>query len=84
MSPDFHIVAGDFDNDTETIPETKTINIGDFVIGLIHGHQVVPWGDAKALDAIRYQLGCDILISGHTHRHKVRKMIKLIQDGVVT
>ncbi len=77
LSPDVHIVAGDFDDDIETIPETKTVRIGDFVIGLIHGHQVVPWGDASALDTIRYQLGCDILISGHTHRHEVRKKLKL-------
>ncbi len=73
LSPDFHIVLGNFDDNIETAPETKTIRIGDFVIGLIHGHQIVPWGDALALDAIRQQLGCDILISGHTHHHEVSK-----------
>lgn len=42
--------------------------MGQFRIGLSHGHQVVPWGDPEALALIQRQLDVDILISGHTHK----------------
>ena len=32
-----HIVKGDFDEQTN-LPETKVITIGNFKIGIIHGH----------------------------------------------
>ncbi|KAA8589317.1 hypothetical protein FQN60_012682 [Etheostoma spectabile] len=42
---------------------------GDFdEIGLIHGHQVIPWGDMASLALLQRQLDVDILISGHTHK----------------
>lgn len=44
------------------------ITVGQFRIGLIHGHQVVPWGDEESLALVQRQLDVDILISGHTHR----------------
>lgn len=34
-------------------PETKVITIGQFRIGLCHGHQVVPWGDQHSLAALQ-------------------------------
>ena len=40
-------------------------------IGLIHGHQVLPWGDHLALGMIRRKLNVDILVSGHTHQNEV-------------
>ena len=40
-------------------------------IGLIHGHQVMPWGDHVALASIRRKLDVDILVSGHTHKNEV-------------
>ena len=61
-----HIVKGEFD-ENPALPETKVVQIGNFKIGLIHGHQVVPWGDMEALAAVQRQLDVDILISGHTH-----------------
>jgi hypothetical protein len=39
LSPNFAIVRGDFDENT-ALPETKVVQIGQFRIGLIHGHQV--------------------------------------------
>ena len=30
-------------------PEQKVVNVGQFRIGVCHGHQVVPWGDPEAL-----------------------------------
>ena len=44
------------------------MQIGEFKIGMIHGHQVLPWGDIEALTNIQRELGCDILLSGHTHQ----------------
>lgn len=70
LSNNFHAVKGDYD-DNNNLPEVKTIQIGEFKIGLVHGHQVVPWGDAEALANIQRQLNCDILLSGHTHTNSV-------------
>ena len=76
LSKDFHIVKGDFDQ--EDIPEKKTIQIGDVNIGLIHGHQVLPWGDIDSLGMIQRTMGCDILISGHTHKTNV-----VVKDNIL-
>jgi len=86
LAPNVHVVAGDFEYtntmpDSATaasssaiptsFPETRVVQVGDFRIGVVHGHQVVPWGDHMALSMMRRKLGCDILISGHTHRNEV-------------
>jgi vacuolar protein sorting-associated protein 29 len=69
LSNNFHGVKGEYDEGN--LPETKVVTIGDFKIGLIHGHQVTPWGDHESLANIQRQLGCDILLSGHTHVNSV-------------
>ena len=63
-----HAVKGDFD-ELPSLSETKVVQIGNFKIGLIHGHQVIPWGDLEALASVQRQLDVDILISGHTHQN---------------
>ena len=45
LANDVHIVRGDFDENTAW-PEQKVVSVGQFKIGLCHGHQLVPWGDA--------------------------------------
>ena len=65
-----HVVKGDFDERPD-LPDTKVVQIGNFKIGLIHGHQIVPWGDMEALAAVQRQLDCDILVSGHTHQTSI-------------
>jgi len=70
LSNNFHAVKGEND-DISNLPETKVVSIGEFKIGMIHGHQVIPWGDAEALANMQRQLGCDILLSGHTHVNSV-------------
>jgi vacuolar protein sorting-associated protein 29 len=75
LSNNYNGVKGDFDENTN-LPETKTVQIGEFKIGMIHGHQVVPWGDPEALANVQRQLDCDILLSGHTHTSAVN-----IYDG---
>jgi vacuolar protein sorting-associated protein 29 len=74
LSNNFNGVKGEYDE--SSLPETKVVTIGDFKIGMIHGHQVVPWGDLEALANIQRQLDCDILLSGHTHVNSV-----MIYDG---
>ncbi len=49
-------------------PETKLVTIGNFKIGLCHGHQVVPWGDQAAIALLQRQLDVDIMVTGHTHK----------------
>lgn len=44
------------------------VTVGQFRIGLTHGHQIVPWADPEALALVQRQLDVDILISGHTHK----------------
>jgi len=66
LASDAHFVRGDFDENT-TFPETKVVTIGQFKIGLCHGHQLVPWGDKESRAILQRQLDVDILITGHTH-----------------
>jgi len=72
LSSNVHVVKGDFD-EISGLPETKTVDIGDFKIGLCHGHQIVPWGDSESLAALQRQLGVDILVTGHTHQNALRE-----------
>jgi vacuolar protein sorting-associated protein 29 len=45
------------------LPETKVVTIGAFKIGLCHGHQVVPWGEAEALAALRREVRRTVCVS---------------------
>lgn len=72
LAPNVHVVRGDFEESTN-FPETKVVQIGQFRVGLVHGHQIVPWGDPNALAMTQRQLGADILITGHTHRNQVNE-----------
>lgn len=70
LAANVHFVRGDFDEGT-SLPEQKLITIGDWKLGLIHGHQVIPWGDKEALSNIQRVMDCDLLISGHTHSSSI-------------
>ncbi|KAF8390234.1 hypothetical protein HHK36_024759 [Tetracentron sinense] len=72
LCPDMHITQGEYDEDAR-YPETKTLTIGQFKLGLCHGHQVVPWGDLDSLAMLQRQLDVDILVTGHTHQFKAYK-----------
>eukprot|EP01097_Dermamoeba_algensis_P001395 TRINITY_DN1520_c0_g1_i5.p2 TRINITY_DN1520_c0_g1~~TRINITY_DN1520_c0_g1_i5.p2 ORF type:complete len:185 (-),score=42.14 TRINITY_DN1520_c0_g1_i5:982-1536(-) len=67
LASDLHVVRGDFD-ENPNFPETKVVTLGNLKIGLIHGHQVVPWGDRESLKIIQRQLDVDVLVSGNTHK----------------
>ena len=81
LAPNIHIVSGDFEavntngvgGSSVSYPETKVIQVGQFRIGVIHGHQVIPFGDHKSLAMIRRKLDVDILVNGHTHKQEVVK-----------
>ncbi|KAM8797562.1 vacuolar protein sorting-associated protein 29-like [Eudromia elegans] len=66
LASDIHVVRGD--SESLNYPEEKVVTVGQFRIGLIHGHQVIPWGDVASLALLQRQLDVDILISGHTHK----------------
>ena len=70
LSNDFHSVKGEFDDGD--MPEKKVVQIGEFKIGMIHGHQVLPWGNLEALSSVQRELDCDILLSGCTHQIDVK------------
>jgi vacuolar protein sorting-associated protein 29 len=48
LAPNVHVVRGSFD-DNSSFPDTKVVQIGQFKVGLISGHQVLPWGDQQSL-----------------------------------
>lgn len=66
---DVVVTQGDFDGSTHW-PETAVVSVGGLKIGLCHGHQVVPWGDADVLASLQRRMGIDILLTGHTHAFK--------------
>ncbi|KAE9556528.1 hypothetical protein FO519_000222 [Halicephalobus sp. NKZ332] len=70
LASDVHFVRGDCDEET-SYPDLKVVSVGAFRIGIIHGHQIVPWGDPDALELAARQMNVDVLVSGHTHRCSV-------------
>jgi len=72
LATDVHFVKGDFD-EISSFPESKTVSIGQFKIGLSHGHQITPWGDREARGVLQRQMDVDILITGHTHAFEAYK-----------
>jgi vacuolar protein sorting-associated protein 29 len=54
--------------------DDQVIQIGQFRIGVIHGHQIVPWGDPQSLAMMQRQLDVDVLITGHTHKNDVNEL----------
>ena len=75
LAGDVHVVKGDFD-ENQSYPEQKVVTVGQFRIGLCHGHQVIPSGDPLALSLIQRQLDVDILVTGHSHKFEAYE-----QDG---
>uniref|UniRef100_A0AC34Q2L5 Vacuolar protein sorting-associated protein 29 n=1 Tax=Panagrolaimus sp. JU765 TaxID=591449 RepID=A0AC34Q2L5_9BILA len=85
LANDVHFVQGDCDEDTN-YPDSKIITVGAFKIGIIHGHQIVPWGDVDALELYARQMNVDVLVSGHTHKCAVyeKNGIFFINPGSAT
>jgi len=79
LAPNVHVVRGDFDNDeTLLFPEVQVVQVGEFRIGLIHGHQLLPSASSQdAKSRMRRKLNVDIVITGHTHQNEVTQL----EDG---
>ncbi|KAH0785258.1 Vacuolar protein sorting-associated protein 29 [Histomonas meleagridis] len=60
-------VTGDYDKQLPDAKESVTVKLGSFTIGMIHGHQITPWGDPERLGEYARNMGVDIFISGQTH-----------------
>jgi vacuolar protein sorting-associated protein 29 len=74
LAPNLHMVAGDYDDAAGmglVFPETRVVKVGAFRIGVVHGHQILPWKSPEALARMRRKLNVDILVSGHTHQNEV-------------
>jgi len=67
ISNDITAVSGDLDDSMVDVTESAIISIGGCQFGLIHGHQVIPWGDPERLASQAREMGVDVLISGQTH-----------------
>lgn len=70
-APSVYIVAGDSDSKTD-YPEYEVVQIGEFKIGLIHGHQAL--GNFDLLSSWQRKLDCDVLVFGSTHRNTAEKV----------
>lgn len=74
-----HCVAGEYDfafqqqrqQLSSQLDEKKILQLGHFRIGIIGGHQVVPWGDLSALAMIRRKMNVDVLICGWRRKEGV-------------
>lgn len=76
VCPNVHFVRGDLDSSATGItdlPDLKNLKIGNFTFTLIHGHQLVPWGDPQVLLNAARANDVDILVHGHTHIAQVWK-----------
>lgn len=62
------------------------VEICGLKIGVIHGHQIIPWGDEEALFNKATEMGAEVLVSGHTHELKFseHKGVHFINPGSMT
>lgn len=64
LCPDLHITRGEYDEDTR-YPETKTLTIGQFKLGICHGHQVYLPHIFPTIDSLHVGPVFTISIHGH-------------------
>ena len=63
-APSSAAAAGGGGGVAPSFPETKVIQLGQFRVGIIGGHQVVPHGELYALSMVRRKLNVDVLVCG--------------------
>ncbi len=68
------------------LPMHETKDVGNFRVGLIHGHGIHPRGDPDQLYWYAEKMNVNILVSGHTHKmtHFVYKGILFVNPGTAT
>ena len=69
--PSAQFIGVDSGAQESSLPEETVIVVGGFRIGLVHGHQVSPWGNVQALAQLQRRMDVDVLVSGHTHQQSV-------------
>lgn len=69
ITPDIFIARGDFDDPKLVSEISKTVKVEGWKIGIIHGHQIVPWNEKEALSIFQRKLDVDVLVFGHTHKY---------------
>lgn len=87
LTTDIHMVKGEFD-ELPGLPDTKTLTVGAFKIGVCHGHQVIPWSDTESLRMLQRKMDVDILVTGHSHEFSYKEVEEgaklLINPGSIT
>jgi vacuolar protein sorting-associated protein 29 len=78
LAPNLHVVAGDYDDLEEdhtpgvvSFPETRVLQVGALRIGVVHGHQLIPYKSKEAVERMRRKLDVDVIVTGHTHQAHV-------------
>jgi vacuolar protein sorting-associated protein 29 len=73
ITSNLHIVRGHMDATVTSreLPDSAQITIGQFKVGLISGHQIIPHGDHDALGAVQRKMGCDILVYGSASNNEI-------------
>ena len=71
ITTDITCVRGEYDEYPKDLKEVEILEIEDLKFGVIHGHQVVPWGDKDSLALWQRKLDVDVLISGNTFSSKI-------------
>lgn len=79
------IVCGDQDS-MYNYPESSLTTVANFKLGVVHGHQIMPWGDQTSLTHYAGRLGADVLVCGHTHKTGITQVGDkyLVNPGSVT
>ena len=72
LSKNCHIVKGEYE-EVMGLSDNKILQAGKYKLGIVHGHQIVPWGDEESLNNYMREFDVDIIISGHTHDAKLSK-----------
>lgn len=71
--------------DRLSLPDSAKFKVEGLSFGVVHGHQVYPRGNREQLEQIAFEMGVDVLISGHTHLPDVYRGEKvLLNPGSMT
>ncbi|ODV91591.1 hypothetical protein CANCADRAFT_73201 [Tortispora caseinolytica NRRL Y-17796] len=73
IAPQLEIVRGDYDL-MSGLPQTKVVATGSLRIGITHGHNIIPRGDADALLILARQLDVNVLLFGGTHKFEAYEL----------
>jgi len=68
LAGDVHVVRGQCDSTRAQWPEEKLLKMGQLTIGLMHGHQLLPWDNIEPIKSSQRALDCDIMITGNSHQ----------------